>query len=207
MTEEIWKPVLEGNRFYVSNLGRVKNADGHFMKVYSRPDANPSVRLNIGGRVYSFVIDKLVEYHFPKDPENRMTKKELNSNIFLNKLEKLKEREFFEREEALRNGMYPEEWETIYDTWYEVSNYGNVRNGKRPWKNLKPTYTENGARVTIRSPENKYKIYNVAKLVADHFIRNPKRLKYVTHKDGNRLNNHVDNLQWDVHHKQRKFYQ
>lgn len=34
------------------------------------------------------------------------------------------------------------------------------------------------------------------RLVAEHFIPNPNNLPYVHHKDGNKLNNHVSNLDW-----------
>lgn len=33
-------------------------------------------------------------------------------------------------------------------------------------------------------------------MVAIHFIENPEHKTYVNHKDGNKLNNCVDNLEW-----------
>lgn len=51
-----------------------------------------------------------------------------------------------------------------------------------------------------------YKIYYIKnrwhyahRLVASHYIANPDNLSDVNHKDGNKINNSVDNLQWCTH--------
>ena len=64
---------------------------------------------------------------------------------------------------------------------------------------LVPNRTDNGyRRVQLRvggKPVDKY----IHRLVAENFLRNPQNLKYVRHIDGDKDNNHVDNLMWVPH--------
>jgi len=78
---------------------------------------------------------------------------------------------------------------------YEVSNKGKVRN-KQTLLILK-TYTINSGYKAIKLNKNgKSKGFTIHRLVATAFIDNPLKLKTVNHKDGNKLNNRVDNLEW-----------
>ena len=55
---------------------------------------------------------------------------------------------------------------------------------------------QNGYIRVMLSKKCKTKNFYVHRLVADAFIPNPKNLPYVNHKDANRKNNSVENLEW-----------
>lgn len=58
------------------------------------------------------------------------------------------------------------------------------------------TYTHNYPSVVIRYENGEYKTHYIHRLIAEAFIPNPDNKAYVNHKDGNRHNNHVSNLEW-----------
>ena len=85
-----------------------------------------------------------------------------------------------------------------YEGFYQVSNYGNVKSlNYRHTGNerlLKPILQTNGyLYVTLYEPN---KILRINRIVAEAFINNPDNLPCVNHKDENKHNNHVDNLEW-----------
>lgn len=104
------------------------------------------------------------------------------------------------------------EWKPIkgYEGFYEVSDTGEVRSVDRvrsanilhvtetriKGKILKQNRKRNGYKTVDLSRENKIKTALVHRLVAETFIPNSDNLRFVNHKDSNRENNNVSNLEW-----------
>ena len=88
-----------------------------------------------------------------------------------------------------------ENWKSISEyPNYEVSNTGKVRN-INSGRILKPRLAKGYERV-ILCDHNICKPKTVHRLVAQTFIRDTNNNLQVNHKDGNKLNNNVENLEW-----------
>lgn len=85
-------------------------------------------------------------------------------------------------------------WKDIegYEGKYQISNFGRARILKEL-----VLQTNRDGYVTINLNKNgKGKRVTVHRLVAKHFISNPENKDCVNHKDCNRTNNNVNNLEW-----------
>jgi hypothetical protein len=89
-------------------------------------------------------------------------------------------------------------WKDIkgYEGIYQISDYGkiiNVNTGKlkKCRQNVKSGYC-----IVELSNKGKTKTFYIHRLVAEAFLDNPDNLPCVNHKDFNRTNNYVDNLEY-----------
>lgn len=83
---------------------------------------------------------------------------------------------------------------------YKINRNGEIESYKRTnVVKLKPYIAGNGYyEVALTADVGKAKRVSLHRLIAEHFVPNPDpdNLKYVNHKDGNTLNNSIDNLEW-----------
>ena len=99
---------------------------------------------------------------------------------------------------------------------YEISDHGNIKNVKLN-KILSPGVRKDGYKETKLTDTNTQKLVPclVHRLVALIFIGNPTDVTkiYINHKDKDRTNNHIDNLEWvtprqnNIHSSGRKVHQ
>ena len=102
--------------------------------------------------------------------------------------------------------MTEEIWRPVvgYEGLYEVSSYGRVRsldrydrrNQFRKGKLLKNKDNGNGYLICSLSKNGIIKNKYIHRLVVEAFIERPDGLYEVNHKDENKKNNSVDNLEW-----------
>lgn len=99
-----------------------------------------------------------------------------------------------------------EEWRDIpeYEGRYQVSNLGKVKNVESNYI-LKPIDSHGYKYVHFCHKGNKRKNKAIHRLVAMVFLPNPRNLPEVNHKDGDKSNNNVSNLEW-CSHKQNNIH-
>ena len=103
-----------------------------------------------------------------------------------------------------------EEWKDIkgFEGAYKISNTGKVlslpRQGtKHREPMLRALSLNHDGYVKVRLLYNgRDETHRVHRLVAEAFIPNPDNKETVNHKDGNKENNNVDNLEWQDRHEQ-----
>lgn len=93
-------------------------------------------------------------------------------------------------------------WKNVvgFEGLYMVSNYGRVKSLPNQYRDseliLRQRLVKRYYSVPLHDREHKIHNVRVHRLVAMAFIPNPNNYDQINHKDENRLNNHVDNLEW-----------
>lgn len=91
-------------------------------------------------------------------------------------------------------------WEPVpgYEGYYAVSDRGTVYSLRKE-RELKPKIDRYGYEVVTLTVHGHSKCFTIHRLVALAFIPNPYNKPTVNHKDENKRNNAVSNLEWATH--------
>lgn len=144
--------------------------------------------LSISNFTHHFVNGKKYYEHKCKDCRSR-SRRQPTKNKFI-----------------LQDGELLADW-IGYEGRYMVSNFGRIsslrhasihgsRERDEPVVLSTPLNGNGYPSVMIRVEGDLFKPYRVHRLVAEHFIPNPNNLPCINHKDGDKTNNRVDNLEW-----------
>lgn len=181
MNEE-WRKHPDYDFLYVSSLGRLKRILKTSEHILTKDDYR--YRVCIKGKNITFHVQTMMDIVFPdlKYAERKLTK---------------------------FNDLDGEVWKPIpnFVKGYEVSNKGRVKrlDMYRDWKGHKMfikggicsiSKNKQGYLVVGMAINKKPRTKQIHRLVALTFLSNPNNLPQVNHIDGNKQNNHVENLEW-----------
>lgn len=135
-------------------------------------------------------VDWLVAMHYLINPNNYAHIKHLDGNLLNNNVSNLKWVPFCTEEESKEIMGYRGKY-IITTTGKVFNNY----TGQLMKTRLIKGYPHVGLRI-YDGQTSKQKLFKVHRLVAEYFLPNPNNYPIVNHKDGNKLNADVSNLEW-----------
>lgn len=215
---EEWKDIPSYSNYQASTFGQIRNKNTlKILKPYNVPNGYSQVRLSLGSRKDFVVarVHRLVADTWIPNPDNKPTVNHINRSHFDNRVcnlewmtnkeqgkhfgESIKQNNILRQIDTDNTYKYEvldnELWKDIYEfPDYVVSNMGRVKR-KTSDIVLKGHAASVYDQVKIKHVSNVYKSKYIHKLVAAAFLDNYDSKLIVNHKDGNKKNNIVSNLE------------
>jgi len=215
---EIWKDVSQFKGYQVSTEGRIRNKKTKMLLKPSKCCSGYAVS-SIRGKNIKF--HRIVAQTFLPNFNNKPTIEHKDDNKMNNKLYNLKWATYIEQQKFIKEkksrksqkgvligtgnmeNLEGEIWKVVAKfPEYQISNKGRVkypiRKGKKPYKKritFGGSSSDGYKTFQFRNEHNNIKA-GIHRIVAQEFITNPNKFKIVNHKDGNKQNNCVENLEW-----------
>lgn len=223
---ESWREIIDYPQYEASNFGRIRNKKYYRLMTPSTDLAGYKITsiVNANGTIINIKIHRIVAQTWIENPLDKPTVNHKNKNRGDNNVENLEWATY--EEQSTHKYNFNQKKNTIRcskSSWLSKSTDNNTSFDDEVWACIedgfdKPKYVSSygrikfyslsGQRITYGSNAKGYKSTAIRSthspksnravhiLVATAFIPNPQKKKIVNHKDGDKINNHVDNLEW-----------
>jgi hypothetical protein len=203
---EIWKDIKNYENYYkISNTGKIIDKQTNELLTYKISDTYYKVYLKKTkeGKGKYLPVHRLVAQHFIDNISSSRLVEHIDKNKSNNSADNLKwinypykSRSKYKLIEDANIGS--EIWKEIalHENKYAVSDHGRIKNIITN-SIIKPFITKGCYFIYISDGKtSSSKNIAVHQIVAKYFLENPNNYTKVEHKDGNKLNNKMNNLQW-----------